>query len=365
MIKFATGLQYVSFYYNVLLLITIVFSLILISKKDLSRFNPKISSLVGLILFVLLLLFIGFRPNSYVFGDMSYYIHAFNRIKSNMDTMFTNNEWLWMFLMNTCARLTDDEGFIFTIACVYLLPCYIVSKKFFKQYWFVGFMMLWTSFSFWTYGTNGLRNGMGTSVFLLAFLFDNRWLRLAIMYCAIGLHSSLILPTMAYVATFFLNNSVILLRLWLLAIPLSLVAGGVFTSIFSSIGFGGIDQRMGTYTGNPTQWEYNTGFRIDFILYSATAVFAGWYYTEKLKYQDKTYITMYNIYLICNAFWILVIRAPFSNRFAYLSWFMMGLVIIYPLLKHKLVPNQATKIGLIILANYAFTYTLLVILGKG
>lgn len=365
MIKFATGAEYVSFYYNALLVITIIFSLVLISKKEIERFNPKISSFIGLILFVLLLLYMGMRPNSYVFGDMSYYVHGFNLVKANIETLFSSREWAWMLLMTNIARTSDWEVFIFVIACIYLIPCLLVSRKFFKQYWFIGFMMLWTSFSFWTYGTNGLRNGMATSIFLMAFIVDNKYLRLGIMYCAIGFHTSLILPTMAYLTTFVFNNSVILLRLWLLSIPLSLVAGSVFESLVGSIGLGGIDQRIGTYSNDPSQWDYNTGFRIDFILYSAAAVYAGWYYIEKLKYTEKTYVTIYNIFLICNAFWILVIRMPFSNRFAYLSWFLMGLVIIYPLLKNKLVPNQALKIGLILLANYAFTYTLLVILGKG
>lgn len=32
-------------------------------------------------------------------------------------------------------------------------------------------------------------------------------------------------------------------------------------------------------------------------------------------------------------FWVLVIRANFSDRFAYLSWFMYALVMMYPLLE--------------------------------
>ena len=40
------------------------------------------------------------------------------------------------------------------------------------------------------------------------------------------------------------------------------------------------------------------------------------------------------IYLTANAFWILVIRSSFSNRFAYLSWFLMAIIIFYPFFKH-------------------------------
>lgn len=365
MIKFVTGIQYVFFYYNILLLITVIFCFAFIAKKNIDTFSPKISSFIGFILFVLLVCYMGFRPNSYVFGDMSTYAHSFELAKSGWGTNMTGRDVLFDSLIIFCAKTTTVEGFFFIITLIYLIPCLLVSRKFFKEYWFLGFLMLWTSMSFWSYGTNGLRNGMATSMFLMAFVFDIQLIRIALMIAAINMHKSLILPTSAYLLTLFFSNTALLIRLWILSIPLSFIAGSVFESIFSSIGFGDIDQRMGVYTNNTMTMEYNSGFRIDFLIYSATAIFAGWYYTEKLKYTDKLYKTIFNIYIITNAFWVLVIRAPFSNRFAYLSWFLMGFVIIYPLLKHKLVKNQLTKIGMIILANYAFTYILLVVLGKG
>src|SRR5690606_344375 len=84
----------------------------------------------------------------------------------------------------------------------------------------------------------------------------------------------------------------------------------------------------------------STGFRWDFLLYSAVPVFTGWYYIYKKKYYDRHYNLLYATYLIANSFWILVIKANYSNRFAYLSWFMMGLVIVYPLLKKYIVSKQ-------------------------
>ncbi len=365
MIRFATGLEYIFFYYNVLLLITVIFCFVLITKKDVSNFNPKVSSFIGFILFVLLVFYMGFRPNSYVFGDMPTYAHSFELAKSGWNNKLSGRDVLFDSLITFCAQTTTVEGFFFIVTLIYLVPCLLVSRKFFKQYWFLGFLMLWTSLSFWSYGTNGLRNGMATSIFMLAFVFDSKLIRIALMLAAVNMHKSLMLPTAAYILTLVFSNTTLLIRLWLLCIPLSFVAGGIFESIFSSIGFGDIDQRMSVYTNSAAIMEYNTGFRIDFLLYSGTAIFAGWYYTEKLNYTDKLYKTLFNIYIITNAFWVLVIRAPFSNRFAYLSWFLMGFVIVYPLLKHKLIKNQLAKIGMIILANYAFTYTLLVILGKG
>jgi tetratricopeptide (TPR) repeat protein len=106
------------------------------------------------------------------------------------------------------------------------------------------------------------------------------------------------------------------------------------------------------------------GFRWDFLLYSATGVFAGWYFIFVKKIEDKLYIQIYNIYVLVNAFWVLVIRASFSNRFAYLSWFLLGVVIIYPLLKKQIFEKQHVLIGRIIFLYFAFTYVLNVLLVK-
>lgn len=361
MINFATGLAYVLFHFNALLLITVVFCISLITKKDISKYRPEVSSVIGFFLFFLLLFYMGYRPISYVFGDMGTYAHSFNLAKSSWSYALEGRDVIFDALIVFCAQYTSVENFFLIVDVIYLVPYLLVCRKFFKKYWFIAFLVMWTSLSFWTYGTNGLRNGMATSIFLLAFMFNNKILRIAVMVLAIGMHKSLILPTASYIITLFFSNSTLLLRFWLLCIPLSFVAGGVFESMFAAIGFGGLDRRMSMYINSYSQIEYNTGFRIDFLLYSAAPIYAGWYYIEKLKLKDNLYKTIFNIYIIANAFWLLVIRAPFSNRFAYLSWFLMGFVLVYPLLKFRLMKNQATVLGVIILLNYLFTYYLLVI----
>ena len=49
----------------------------------------------------------------------------------------------------------------------------------------------------------------------------------------------------------------------------------------------------------------------------------GIFIVKKNYIEDQLYVKMCNIYLLANAIWILVIRANFSNRFAYLSWFYL------------------------------------------
>ena len=60
----------------------------------------------------------------------------------------------------------------------------------------------------------------------------------------------------------------------------------------------------------------------------------------------------------------MVIRAAFSNRFAYLSWFLYPIVIAYPLLRLPIwKTNQGKRLNQIMMANIGFTY-IMWLLGK-
>ncbi|MBN1184997.1 MAG: hypothetical protein JXB49_22115, partial [Bacteroidales bacterium] len=73
-------------------------------------------------------------------------------------------------------------------------------------------------------------------------------------------------------------------------------------------------------------------------------------------FTDKLYVQIFNIYVAANAFWILVIRAAFSNRFAYLSWFLMGIVVFYPFFKRRFFRYQQLVLLGSAIAYYLFTY---------
>lgn len=164
----------------------------------------------------------------------------------------------------------------------------------------------------------------------------------------------MIIPILAFLIASFFPNPKYFIFFWLLSIPISLVFGSSLQSLFATMFE---DDRSSYLTQEASNSVFSsTGFRWDFLIYSASAIFAGWYYIFKRGYSDKTYNIIYCTYLFANAFWIMIIKANFSNRFAYLSWFLMAIVIIYPLLKKYIMDNQYKKIGLIALAYYAFTF---------
>ena len=213
------------------------------------------------------------------------------------------------------------------------------------------------SFSFWSYGTNGIRNGMATSLFILALCYyDRKWLMYFWFVIAFFFHSSVVIPLAAFITAGVYKNPKIYLYIWLAAIPLSLAGGNIWQELFfNHLGFS--DRTSGYLEGQQVEGSFSsTGFRWDFLFYSSFGILAGYYFIFVKKITDVFYIHLFGIYVIANAFWVLVITANYSNRFAYLSWFLMAPVIAYPMFRYKIWKDQYKGFGIILTIYYLFTY---------
>ncbi len=314
----------------------------------------------GGIIVVVFTLYMGLRPISgKFFGDMGTYAASYKKLQE-ADAATIDKDYLFNYLMLASSKVMSAQAFFLLISILYILPCYLFSRIKLGKYWFFGFFMFVGSMSFWPYGVNGIRNGAATSIFILALTFyNNKTSCYALMLLAYGFHNSIAIPLAAFLFADLYKSPKWYLYIWLSAIPLSLFAGSIFQSLLGSV-FSDNERSVAYLTkGNINNDNFSsTGFRWDFVLYSSSAVFAGYYYIFKKNIKDRFYIHLYGTFLIANAFWILVIKANFSNRFAYLSWFLMAPVIIYPVLKYKFVDDQYRVVGKLTLAYYLFTYVM-------
>lgn len=350
-------LEYYYTFYIDFCLILVVFTLFhtLILNIEDSK-NVTFINVAGWVLLTFILLLIGQRPISGIFGDTVNYNTGFIMYQQGAEIQEVN-DYGWHVLMKFMASFTNIHMFFTLIAFIYIFPMYKISVKFFKEYWYYAFIMFVISFSFWTYGVNGIRNGAACSLFLWGVAYHDRKLLMAFFFLLATLfHKTMYLPILAFIMTYIYNDPKVYFRAWLACIPLSLVLGGAFITLFSSLGFA--DDRLSGYLVSDSYDDSfsSTGFRWDFLFHSAFAVFSGWYFIFKRKFNDPLYFQLFNTYLICNGFWILVIQASFSNRFAYLSWFMMAIVIIYPFLKERFFKDQHFMIGKTVVAYFSFTY---------
>jgi hypothetical protein len=363
MITFIPLSYYTPLYFNILLL---TFLLIWLNSHGVSLFNKDHlfkKQGFGVFILIVIILYMGLRPISGAyFGDMGTYANVFQNYAESGGPFFNQDLGFNIFMLG-CAKIMNVNMFFLLCAFLYVFPLYLASQKLFRSYWLYAFLILVGSFSFWAFGTNGIRNGIATSLILLAFAYsDRKIVMIVLMFVAVSFHKSMIIPIAAFIITLFYKDSKKLFYFWLLCIPLSLMAGGFFESLFSHIGLS--DARTSYLTaGNVNDDQFShTGFRWDFLLYSATGIYAGWYFIFKRNFKDPLYHQFFNIYIIANAFWILIIRSNFSNRFAYLSWFMLGVIIIYPFLKRQFFKNQYQVLDSIIFLYFIFTYVMNVIL---
>lgn len=353
--------NYTSIQYHVLFVIAllITFHAIIFDVKDEQSVHFFYS--LGYFVVIAYVLYIGLRPVSFIFGDMGTYAKFYKLMQEGV-AIKIEKDYVFNYFMKFCSGFINENSFFFLIDVLYILPCFLFSRKYCEKYWFFAMFMFLSSFSFWAYGTNGLRNGLGTSFFIMGlYLYDKKyWMY---FWFALGyfMHASIVIPIAAFIVSGIYRNPKIYLYIWLAAIPLSLAGGSYWSTIFASLGLE--DRTAGYLTGSEKNLEQftQTGFRWDFVLYSASAVFAGAYFILKKKITDPFYVHVFGIYCVANAFWILVITAAFSNRFAYLSWFLMPVIFAYPMFRYRIWKEQYKIFGGILFLYFMFTYYMNVI----
>src|SRR5690606_18818632 len=131
------------------------------------KINLNFITTFGYLILFFVILYIGFRPLDEEFGDMTTYNRQFEFYKECYPITSLKDVVFHIF-MKSCAYILSSTYFFLLSAVLYIIPLFIVSKKWFNQYWFYMFLMLIGSLSFWGYGVNGIRNGIATSLFILA-----------------------------------------------------------------------------------------------------------------------------------------------------------------------------------------------------
>ncbi len=350
---------YTAFFYHVILCVVLLTLAHGLFYDLYAQQSIKFAQFAGWFLLIFVTWYMGTRPiSSQYFADMGAYAETYIRAQRGAEIV-VQHDFLFNYFLLFCTKIMSVSEFFLLVDIIYVLPMFLFARKYSPGYWYYIFLIFMCTMSFWSYGTNGIRNGIATSLFLLALVFyDRKVIVYTIMALCFGIHNSMIIPIAAFLVAAQWKNPKLYMGIWLGAIPLSLVMGSFWESLFMSLGFD--DQRVTGYLSgqDDSQGFRYSGFRWDFLFYSSFAVFAGWYFIFKKKIEDKFYTHLFGTYMIANAFWILVIRANFSNRFAYLSWFMMGAVIAYPMLKYKMWPDQHKILTITIFIYFMFTYLL-------
>lgn len=297
------------------------------------------------VLSIVVILFIGLRPISAVFSDMLGYAATYD----NLYVVEDKEPGLW-WIAALCKELGFNANMWFLIVCAaYYGFTLFAIKMLSPNNWDYIFITFLIAFSTLSYATNGIRNGLALAFLTIGMAIfitkrgKTKYLSVLFFVYAYMTHKSVVLPLSCFFAAYYLVNFKRAFYFWFLSIIISLVAGSAVSNLFLGLGF---DDRLDGYLmGNDYTGFSHAGFRWDFLLYGFMPILLGYYAVIKKGVQDRKYEVLLTTYTLANAFWIMVIRAPFSDRFAYLSWFLYAIVIAYPLFSVDIWGNRQGRIA--------------------
>ena len=332
------------------------------NSKGMLQTQRQESALVGWVAALIIAIWLGMRPNSGTyFGDTANYAIIFRAFQPADFVIDFKKEWLWDSLYYITKNLGYDIHFLFTVvSLLYMVTGYAAIPILIPHKPIITLILFCGSLMFFSFATNGLRNGLACHVTLLVFVLyfkEQRILAAVIAFLAYSIHHSVGIPLAGFICSLFIYKrphwSIII---WGLSFVASLLLGNSLTGFIEQFS---VDERLQGYTnleqgGEGVQFS-SYGFRWDFLAYSAMPIVLGYYTILKKRITDNWYSVLFSTYCLANAFWVIFIRAAFSNRFAYLSWFMFPIVVAYPLFFFKLWNDQDKKVGQIILAYVGFT----------
>ncbi len=310
----------------------------------------------GWLITIIAIFYIGLRP-LHMYGDSWLYSTMFSLVQTGQwkELYTAESEWLWDKIEFFFIDHSNCQMWFLCIAVIYIGGMALAIRKWFANNFTSAMVFAFTAMSFHAYATNGLRSGVAGSLVMLglAFLFSEKRryvVAFVLMYLGMSLHSSFAAVIVAAVLALFFNDAKTNTIIWCVCVLISYVFSDTFVNFLTTV-LG--DDRMRFYSGLDDMYYANKGFRFDFIIYSSVPIVLGWIVCVKNGLRDGIYEYILAVYTIVNAGWVLINTIAFSNRFAYLSWFLYPVLMAYPFLKFRFMENQSRMAGLVLLFHLA------------
>jgi len=322
--------------------------------------NRKKEPIIGsLLIAIIIILYIGFRPNSRLFADGPGYWHIIeNHLCEDLSGIQLTQDVIFQYMMGflSSSGVSPRGGFLVLAAITYGFA-YLAIRKIFPKDTMFAYLIFCGAFGTFGFATNGIRNGCAMSLFLCALAYkDNIKVALLFLILSFGFHHAMEISITAFVFCSFYKNTKVYMIIWMVALVLAALHVTYFQTFFSQF----TDEHGASYLA-VTQREITPIFRPDFILYSAAPILLSLWVKKKCQIQSDFYTFVLNVYILMNSVWLLCMYASYTNRIAQLSWSLFPVVLLYPLLNLKLFNNQYRVATWVALGQLAFTSIMLVI----
>ncbi|MBR6986049.1 MAG: S1 RNA-binding domain-containing protein [Ruminococcus sp.] len=149
----------------------------------------------ALIMICVYIILMGLRPVHYFFGDTVNYAATYARTQPVFGEIDFQKEWLFALFRTWCRSMGFPVNVYFLLIEIGYLGFmfWAYKKALWENAWFAMLFGL-SAFSVFTYGVNGIRNGLACSIVTLAIIFaakDKNYIVTAVLcFLAMGIHKS-------------------------------------------------------------------------------------------------------------------------------------------------------------------------------
>jgi hypothetical protein len=301
--------------------------------------------------FVLIVLNVGYFKNRntdkiqngllIVFSFMFFCLFGFRSFNVGNDTqtylgMFENSKDLLFidfgfgFLNRALVDRVSERAFIIIIAFIYITPLYFGIKRISSKNRLMLFFCIVSFFFFKSMGMNTIRQGIAFSLFFLSITYSSRKrIKYVLMFVALSMHLSIILPILIFEISKFIKNLKIPVFIFILSTLLSIMKFNIY-GILQKIPIISIADKIDSYS-NIDSSDYKIGFRIDFFIFNFLFLVLGYFILKQIK-DKRVYLRYLSSYLILSSCFFLMFNSGYSDRYGFLSWIFIPLLIV-PVIK--------------------------------
>lgn len=303
-------------------------------------------------------LFIGLRPVSPVFADMGQYyglFHSYNGHPFHFEWHTRNKIYDNLMEFLSCIRF-DPTLYYLLIAFIYFSCILIASRKICPKDTFLVFIMYLGAFSTFSYATNGIKAGVAAAVFLVALPYRYELRKaLPLLFISYGLHHSMVVPIAAFFVAIYSKKYTRFYKFWWFSFLIAALKITFFQSLLGDMASDANDERGASYLVVNSSEAPVSGFRPDFILYSAIPLIIGYFAIKRRWINSNFYVFIWSVYTLTNSVFLLCSQGTYINRIAYLSWLMYPFILIYPFLLMKRNQIQFTYLAYTVIGHLSFT----------
>ncbi len=332
-----------------------IFAIFLLSSKYNVKLEKIVLNYLSIVYIGFIILLIGFRkigPEG--FTDTNMYMHWFHA--SKLDGVINTKDIGFGVLTYLLSYIVNVKVYFFLCTLLSFSLLIWTSYKVAKEKWFLMLLGIMVSLYFWNSEVFTIRQGLASNFMLAAIFSKNKYFKIVLSLLAVSFHQSFGLTALAFLIVSYYNKTKVILSAWIVMLIISSIFNNQILTLFSKV----ISSESFNYYLYTNEFS-KLSFRWDVAFFSFIFMGIGLYNLKvKNLNTDKTYRLILNLYICTNIFLLILGKSNIMHRFAYLSWFLIPIIIFYPLFKTKFEFNYSKYLTWF-LAMYAFIvmYTVL------